>query len=518
MRQLNGRGKAMAKKRNVSSPGGGKSGASGDSRQRNGGGQRPGFSNVQLVFMFGLLLVVNYYGMMWFKKWSGQDDGGTNSAMYQVAGSVTVRELSSPNTRFTDECKKGGTPVVLRNSVVEKWPARRKWTPKYMQSKITHINGVYQNDNRWFGPYYDSQKPLTYLCKRSNDYNTNVSMSGKKFFTKLRHPSEGEFLYFTGDIDQLGEWSIDDIQPLSELLSLNPKRSSVNAWMGQPHVIAHCHYDGYHNFYAQLYGTKKFTLFQPINWPGLYPYPFLHPSHAQTQVNLSDPKDLEYFPLVGKVRALEVVLQPGDLLYMPPLWFHLVESMELSISVNVWTDSEQTSLMEEVFSVPLPTESVRWNSTQQKSIATSLLVHSLLSEVCRRRMCRHVDNDPFLDNQNLKSLEGEFYFVYQLWTTRYRMLMERGELPDGVHGTPDEAVLCEHMSKDDSKVERQVVTMLLEELGLHGFVQKVATNIELLPEDTWELWTGNYVEYLTTTAVEVQLVGMFLRHYGSCFF
>ena len=351
---------------------------------------------MQLGLMFGLLLVANYYGVTWFKQWMRETDSEsgatTSSTMYQVLGGVTVRELTSPNARFADECAEAGVPVVLRNSVIEKWRARRQWNPKYIQSHTSHITGAYVNDNRWFGPYYDSYKPLTHIFERTNKYHTDVNMTSKKLFKKLRQPSKGEFLYFTGDIDRFGDWAIDDIQPFTELLALNPQRSSVNVWMGQPHVIAHCHYDGYHNFYAQLYGSKKFTLFQPDNWPGLYPYPFLHPSHAQTQVNLSNTLDIDSFPLAESVRGLEVVLQPGDLLYMPPLWFHLVESIDVSISVNVWTDSHQTAVMEEVFSLPLPTESngSQWNSKQQKAIATSVMIHTLLHNVCQRRDCRRV--------------------------------------------------------------------------------------------------------------------------------
>lgn len=490
-------------------------------RRRDDGGQRPGFSNVQLVFMFGVLLVVNYYGMTWFRQWrSGGEaeelSSTTSSIAYHVLRSVKVLELPSPDASFAEECSRAATPVILRNSVVEKWRARRQWTPKYLQSKITHITGVYRNDNRWFGPYYDSRKPLTRIATRTNNYSTDVTMTSKKFFKKLRNPSEGEFLYFTGDIDQLGQWALTDIHPLSELLALNPKRSSINVWMGQPHVIAHCHYDGYHNFYAQLYGTKKFTLFQPTNWPGLYPYPFLHPSHAQSQVNLSDTSDVEKFPLADQVRALEVILRPGDLLYMPPLWFHLVESLEVSISVNVWTDSEQTALMEDVFSISLPTETLTWDSIQQKTIAVSVLIHTLISDVCQRRTCRRVKNDHFLDNKSLKSLEGDFYFVYQLWTTRYRSLMEQGLIPDGVRTVSEEGILCESMSKEKSRNELERATAALEASGLHKFVKQVATSIEQLPDDTWELWTGNYVEYLATTAVDVEMVGAFLRHYGSC--
>ena len=180
-------------------------------RRRNGGGQRPGFSNVQLGIMFGLLLVGNYYGMTWFQHWRKQNDSKNaptaNTAMYQVSGAVTVRQLVSPNAKFAEECSKSSVPVVLRNPVVEKWRARRHWTPKYLQSQMSYISGVYQNDNRWFGPYYDLHKPLTNLSTRTNNYTTNITMTSKNFKI-LRNPS-----HFTGDIDQLGEWSVGDIQP-----------------------------------------------------------------------------------------------------------------------------------------------------------------------------------------------------------------------------------------------------------------------------------------------------------------
>ena len=521
----------MAKKRSAAAPVSSSPSPPASLEGRGGGAengrrrpQRPGFSAAQIVALFSLLLAVNYLGVNWIRQWWSVENDASSpispspDLMYTVSGGVETRRLSSPDAEFAEECAAGGRPVVLRNSVVERWRARRHWSPGYLQSRISRINGVYKNRNRWFGPYYDSSKPLTHLSPRSNNYDTNVSMDGKRLFKKLRQPSEGEFLYFTGDIDQLGEWAVEEIQPFSELLVLNPQRSSVNVWMGQPRVIAHCHYDGYHNFYAQLYGTKKFTLFRPEDWPGLYPYPFLHPSHAQTQVNLSDIGERERFPLSLKTRALEVVLNPGDLLYMPPLWFHLVESLDTSISVNVWTDSRQTLSVEEMFAGSLPTEAVEWSSRQHKAVATSLMIHKLLAEVCRRRECRKVKKDRFLDNSSLRAMAGELYFVYQLWTTRYRMLMERGTLPDGVNDGTSEigGILCERMSKGELNTERDAATASLASSGLQEYVEKVAGYVTELPDGTWELWTGNYVEYLAATAVDVESVGAFLRHYGSC--
>ena len=67
-----------------------------------------------------------------------------------------------------------------------------------------------------------------------------------------------------------------------------PERSSINLWVGQRDVVAHCHYDGYHNFFVQIKGRKRFTLVPPSSWHVLRVYPFLHPSHAQCQYNLSE--------------------------------------------------------------------------------------------------------------------------------------------------------------------------------------------------------------------------------------
>lgn len=75
----------------------------------------------------------------------------------------------------------------------------------------------------------------------------------------------------------------------------------------------------------------------------LYPFPFLHPSMGQLQLDLTRP-DLRRFPNFRGATAYEVscasarlqcscvpwltpepcakaVLKPGDVLYLPPLWY-----------------------------------------------------------------------------------------------------------------------------------------------------------------------------------------------------
>ena len=252
------------------------------------------------------------------------------STAFKVEKSVEI--LRWPKYKpFADFVAQKGEPIVLRNTFVDDWPARSLWNPSYLRNRLLRLTGIYVNRNRWFGPYYDVTRPLAHLATRSNAYETNATMTSVDFFHKLTAGPNSKHVYFSGEIEKLGNWAIDDVMPMDEFLTLNPELASVNVWMGQAGVIAHCHYDGYHNFYTQLYGKKRFTLFRPSQWSRLYPYPFLHPSHAQCQVNLSDP-DLSRFPLVTRANAVEVVLEPGDVLYMPPLWFHHVESISARLN------------------------------------------------------------------------------------------------------------------------------------------------------------------------------------------
>ena len=49
-------------------------------------------------------------------------------------------------------------------------------------------------------------------------------------------------------------------------------------------VVTPVHYDEQQNFFAQVFGFKRFLLFDPSMFCCLYPYPVFHPHDRQSQV------------------------------------------------------------------------------------------------------------------------------------------------------------------------------------------------------------------------------------------
>lgn len=90
------------------------------------------------------------------------------------------------------------------------------------------------------------------------------------------------------------------------------------------------HYDVMHNLYLQVVGRKRVVLWPPSAALNLYL------EGDKSQVVDIDTFDPDRFPLFPKARRLEVTLEPGDILFIPALWFHHTTALEYSVAVNVF--------------------------------------------------------------------------------------------------------------------------------------------------------------------------------------
>lgn len=176
--------------------------------------------------------------------------------------------------------------------------------------------------------------------------------------------------------------------------------------------------------------------------------------------------------------------------------------------------------MEKIFALESPLKRVKWRKQIHKSISTVFAIYSVVSEVCRVKNCINRSQDKFSDVKNTtykhETLDEVLYFVQRLWRARYEHLLLDGSLPRN----NKTSILCElqnsHIELIDEMLEVYYRPPSLQ-YYIMDYSAAVGQLVMHLPMDTWELWIGNYVEYLAATAVGPDHAGYFLQNFDTCF-
>jgi hypothetical protein len=116
---------------------------------------------------------------------------------------------------------------------------------------------------------------------------------------------------------------------------------SPRIWLGN-RITTPAHVDEWNNIGCIVAGRRRFTLFPPEQIGNLYigPLDFAPTGAPMSLVTLGEP-DLERFPrFQAALEAAQVAeVGPGDAIFVPPLWWHHVESLEpFNVLVNYWWD------------------------------------------------------------------------------------------------------------------------------------------------------------------------------------
>jgi hypothetical protein len=113
-------------------------------------------------------------------------------------------------------------------------------------------------------------------------------------------------------------------------------------WIGN-RVTASCHYDALNNIACCAVGRRRFTLFPPEQIANLYPGP-LEPTPGGQAISVVDfdAPDFDRHPRFREAlqAGQDAVLEPGDAIFIPSLWWHHVQGLEpFNVLVNYWWNS-----------------------------------------------------------------------------------------------------------------------------------------------------------------------------------
>lgn len=238
---------------------------------------------------------------------------------------------------FDNDIVPAGQPVIMRG-LVKHWPV--------VQAGLRSRSDLFAYLNQ-----YASDEPVRLFVGPPHiqgRFFYNQDMSGFNFDRR-----ESSFkvvlahLEKTQDASQppaiyMGATTIPQTLPgfdTANTIELVDTTVKPNIWVGNA-VNIPAHFDTSENIACSVSGRRRFTLFPPNQINNLYVGPIDHTPAGQpiSTASLQEP-DFERHPRYQEAlkHALIADLEPGDALYIPPLWWHNVESFDsLNILVNYW--------------------------------------------------------------------------------------------------------------------------------------------------------------------------------------
>ncbi|MGN6374095.1 MAG: cupin-like domain-containing protein [Sphingomonas sp.] len=116
----------------------------------------------------------------------------------------------------------------------------------------------------------------------------------------------------------------------------------ARVWIGNATHVS-THFDEASNIAVVVAGRRRFTLFPPQQFENLYvgPLHFTIAGPPVSMVDIDDP-DLDRFPRYAEAakHALVADLEPGDAIYIPPIWWHNVKATaSFNVMVNFWWEA-----------------------------------------------------------------------------------------------------------------------------------------------------------------------------------
>lgn len=247
-------------------------------------------------------------------------------------------------------------PMVLRG--LDLTAGQGSLTPQVLASRLTRLDGSVDHSRSPVLMYYKPSKPLAKVRgfdAARRGITSHWNLSAAELLDRLDRAAAHHAWERAHNSDADGRCAAEDywyyaapngtnaVALARELLRLDQLEAasggeahSVNLWVGGSGVTSHCHYDASLNLFAQLHGHKHFLLVAPEAAPALQAFSFLHPHFRRSQ---RAPEEVAAaVPARSAQRWFsQALLGPGDLLALPPFYFHHVRAASaVSISVNLW--------------------------------------------------------------------------------------------------------------------------------------------------------------------------------------
>ena len=256
-------------------------------------------------------------------------------SMSETASSIYRIDGLSPQ-EFLDNFFAPMRPVILADAAAD-WPARL-WTPDTLCAKVGTAQIEYQggrNDDVRFELDKDNHRhrmPFDRLVRAAAAGQGNDS-----YLTAYNASANAAVLAPLNA----------DLGTVPGILTHAAGDPAGMLWLGPAGTFTPLHHDLTNNLLVQLIGRKRVVLVSPLETPKLANH-----THVFSAVGDVTKVDLARHPRAQNLRLLDVVLEPGEALFLPVGWWHQVLSLDFSVSATytdftwenpAWVDHPQSN-------------------------------------------------------------------------------------------------------------------------------------------------------------------------------
>lgn len=246
-----------------------------------------------------------------------------------IVSSEIDRRYKLSSDKFHKNYVELGKPVII-SGLISNWRGSDKWSLSYLKELSPTLN-IYAKKF--------SNKEIE-ICRLTMASYIELIETYQKDLQNNPLPPYCHDLPLFSLIPSL----IEDVQPFP--FDYLPKWYWYKWWrycqffLGSAHSITPLHFDCLltNNIFFQIVGRKQFTILLPEDAKYCY-----RQGWRWFLVNPENP-DFNKYPDYENARPIRFIVNPGDILYMPPGTLHHVRSLDPSISFNIDWHTQKSSL------------------------------------------------------------------------------------------------------------------------------------------------------------------------------
>jgi hypothetical protein len=403
----------------------------------------------------------------------------TTTLPFTVQGSVQRMRWEDRHQVFPAKTRGfGSRPIVFTGSPVERWDAVQKWSAEYLSSfldlklrRVTDLGSgptaasphgnipasyVYPNPKRPLAKLLGARETFEEMlvsrgqrrvdggmlmpefwatrCKKNKNKGTTSASST----TTVVQGWRGDFEALAHDLGDSSSTPGNNDATLDWMRMTPDARSRHQIWMACRGATTQMHYDHSPNFVAQIVGHKEFLLAPPATRIPIFPR--IHPWYSFSVLGIVGPPAATT-TTTTTVPVLNATLASGDLLFVPPFWWHHVTALTTAVGLNKFSS---TGHLEAMLDAALP--NALHDTTAGGTPRRWLLAWKFLEYVVSRGMGPGPGEEEVKAGHSVSQNIFARDFLRDVYMLRYAPLLsglsEKGhaeQLDERCHGTAERA-------------------------------------------------------------------------------